>query len=109
MDVNAADKLGAILRFLPERDIEGAAGALEYTAAMLAGQAERDAIEAWCYEFAAAGIPFQDWPDMACARVENGEEPDAELRAIRREALAQALVDRGEIETINHSLRRANQ
>ena len=52
----AATTLGAITRYLPERDAVGAAEALRYIAGMLAGQAEMKAIEGWCYEFAAAGI-----------------------------------------------------
>lgn len=96
-----ADSLGAISRYVPARDIDAAAGALEYTTLMLDGQASRDDIARWCYEFAAVGIPFQDWPAMACARVADGDDADPETRAIRRESLAQALIDRGEIETIN--------
>lgn len=96
----AAARLGAITRYLPARDVAGAAEAVEYVAAMLDGLADREAISRWCYEFAAAGIPFQDWPDMCCARLAEGEELDAESRAIRREALAQALIDYGEIQTL---------
>jgi len=97
----SADILRAISRYVPARDIDAAAGALEYTTLMLDGHAGRDDLARWCYEFAAAGIPLQDWPAMACARAADGDDTDPETRAIRREALAQALIDRGEMETIN--------
>lgn len=91
-------------RYVAEGDLQQAADSIEYAVTLL----ERDptppgfeAVTGWCYEFAAAGAPYWDWPDLALARHRDGPDGGV-LSQARRDALAQALIDYGE----NDSVRR---
>ena len=91
-------------RFIPEGDMQQAADSIEYAWMLLerGGAAPKlSAVRDWCYEFAAAGAPYWDWPDLALARNRDGANGDV-LSQVRRDALAQALIDYGE----NDSVRR---
>jgi hypothetical protein len=93
-----------IERYVAENDLQHAADSMEYAWMLLERDPAapgRDTVREWCYEFAAAGVPYWDWPDLALARQRDGKGGGALLQA-RRDALAQALVDYGE----NDSVRR---
>lgn len=89
--------LGAISRFVHAGEHDQAGHALAYAAALVADRASADRVHAMCYEFAAAGIPYNRWPEMVVATLTQGMVgDDPELERARREALAMSLMDRGE-------------
>jgi hypothetical protein len=87
-----------IERFVAGQQLDAAASAIEYAWQLLqrsSSPPERATIQEWCYDFAAAGAPYWDWPDLAMARHRDGAA-GGELEKARRDAMSQALIDYGE-------------
>jgi len=94
------ERARALLRFVPRSEWKHALDAMNYAAAMLGPAASLTAIETWCYELAAEGVPYQDWPEMVALRHARGAEDGtnaALLERARRTSEAMGMVDYGEI------------
>ena len=92
--------LSPVLRFVPAPQRPQALGAIAYAARMLDGLVEPATIETWCYEFAAGGVDYQDWPDLVLQRHSRGEaagETASGLERARLASEAMGLIDYGEI------------
>lgn len=100
-----------IERYIASTDLGAAASSIEYAWRLLQrgpNPPELSGVRDWCYDFAAAGAPYWDWPDLAMARHRDGGEPDA-LGGARRDAMAHALIDYGENESVRRGQGRDSQ
>ena len=104
-DAETEAALDLLARFLPPGERAAAREAAVYAILMTEGDLSPGAatVAAWCYEYAAAGIAYRQWPALVVARSLTPEPPDsAAARAhalARRDSLAQGLADKGEIPT----------
>lgn len=103
MGLERSDILPAgIERFVPGDQLSEASNAVQYAWGLLGGRDGAPSIETvatWCYEFAATGVSYWDWPDLAVARHLGAEEP-GELQQARRDAMAHSLLDHGENDSV---------
>ena len=90
-----------VLRFVRPEERRQALDAIEYAAAMLNQAVGLATLEAWCYDLAANGVPYHDWPDLVAQRHARGEQSPGEeaisLERARRDSEAMGMVDYGEI------------
>lgn len=89
-----------------------AANSLEYAWRLLCrgpNPPEFATVRDWCYDFAAAGAPYWDWPDLAMARHRDGGDSDDALGNARRDAMAHALIDYGENDSVRRGQGRDSQ
>jgi hypothetical protein len=91
----------AILRFVRPEDQQRALDAIDYAAAMLGPAIDPGTVEAWCYDLAANGVAYQDWPGLLALRQARGDPPAGDealaLERARRDSEAMGMVDYGEI------------
>lgn len=100
-----------IERYLASWQLDEAASAIEYAWQLLQrapSPPERAIIDDWCYDFAAAGAPYWDWPDLAMARYRDGGA-GGELERARRDAMSHALIDYGENDSVRSGRGRDSQ
>jgi hypothetical protein len=100
-----------IERYVACADLPAAASSIEYAWLLLRRGPNPPKLETvgdWCYEFAAAGAPYWDWADLAMARHRDGDDPGA-LGNARRDAMAHALIDYGENESVRKGHGRDSQ
>lgn len=98
-------------RYIADGDLAAAAKSMEYAWLLLQrgpNAPDRATVGDWCYDFATAGAPYWDWPDLAMARHRDGGVAD-ELAVARRDAMAHALIDYGENDSVRTGQGRDSQ
>jgi hypothetical protein len=100
-EIGDNDLAESVQRFVRTEERDAAAGAIDYAAAMVADRIDRATVATWCYELAAQGVDYRDWPELVALRARRtgagGDEASESLQRARTASEALGLIDLGEI------------